>query len=308
MLSQVLAALVPAALLIALGFVLRARKLLAETFWGPAEWLSYYILLPSLFIYGLATADLSEMPVGRIFAVLPGAALVAAGLVVGARRLFRADDAAFTSIFQGSIRFNNYVGVMIATGLYGAQGTALAAVANAALVPTVNILSVLVFSRFGTARPSAWGVVRLVVTNPLVLACAIGMALQQTGIGLPPGIAGTFRALGQAALAVGLLCVGAALQLGSIRRDLDPVLRSSVVKFTVLPAITFAACLIAGLRHEAAVVVMTFQSLPTASSSYIMARQLGGDGRLMASIIALQTLIAGAAIPVVVTLAARFLG
>ena len=97
-------------------------------------------------------------------------------------------------------------------------------------------------------------------------------------------------------------------QLGSIRRDLAPVLRSSVVKFTVLPAFTFAACLIAGLPHEAAVVVMTFQSLPTASSSYIMARQLGGDGRLMASIIALQTLIAAAAIPVVVTLAARFLG
>ena len=70
------------------------------------------------------------------------------------RRLVAVDDAGFTSVFQGAVRFNNYVGVMLATGLYGAEGTALAAVANAAIVPTVNVLSVLVFSRYGAARPS----------------------------------------------------------------------------------------------------------------------------------------------------------
>lgn len=288
--------------------MLRHRQLVPDTFWPPAEWLSYYVLLPALFVHGLATADMRTVPVGTIFAVLIGAVLVTAALVVGGRRVFGGTDAAFTSVFQGAIRFNNYVGVMIATGLYGAQGTALAAVANAAIVPTVNILSVLVFSRYGAARPSLWGIVRQVGTNPLVLACAIGMVLQQTGIGLAPGLDATFKALGQAALAMGLLCVGAALQLGSLRRDLDPVLRASAVKFGLLPLITAGFCLLAGLRHEAAVVALIFHALPTASSSFILSRQMGGDARLMATIIAVQTLMAAAVIPVVVLFALTVLG
>jgi predicted permease len=39
--------------------------------------------------------------------------------------------------------------------------------------------------------------------------------------------------------------------------------------------------------------------MPTASTAYIMSRQLGGDAPLMAGITAMQTVIAAAAIPVV---------
>ena len=37
------------------GTWLRVRGFLAETFWPGAERLSYYVLLPSLFLHGLAT-------------------------------------------------------------------------------------------------------------------------------------------------------------------------------------------------------------------------------------------------------------
>lgn len=309
--TAVIAALAPAGLLIALGWGLRRRGLMPEGYWGPAEWLSYYVLLPALFVHGLATADMSGVPVARIFAVLVGAVVLTAALVVAGRRLVAVDDAGFTSVFQGAVRFNNYVGVMLATGLYGAEGTALAAVANAAIVPTVNVLSVLVFARYGGARRGLGRglglVLRQVATNPLVLACAVGGALQATGLGLPPGIDGTLRALGQAALPMGLMCVGAALQLGTLSRDLGPTLAASAVKFVLLPAITVAACLAAGLGGPAALVAVLFHSLPTASSSYILSRQLGGDARLMASIIALQTLLAGLAIPLSAALAAAVL-
>lgn len=307
MTAQVIVALAPAALLIALGWVLRHRQMLPDTFWGPAEWLSYHVLLPALFVHGLATADLGDVPAGRMFGVLIGSVVATAALTVAARRAFPVDDAGFTSVFQGAIRFNNYVGVLVATGLYGAEGTALAAVANAAIVPTVNILSVLVFSRFGAARPTLGGVIRQVATNPLVVACVIGGALQASGLGLHPAIGGAFKALGQAALAMGLLCVGAALDLGAVRGDLGTALRASAVKFVLLPAVTLAACVMAGLTGPAAMVAVIFHTLPTASSSYILARQMGGDARLMASIIAFQTILAGLAMPVGAALAAAVL-
>ncbi|MRE21848.1 AEC family transporter, partial [Klebsiella pneumoniae] len=78
-----------------------------------------------------------------------------------------------------------YVGVSAAVGLFGAQGLALAAVANAAIVPTVNILCVLVFARFGSAGRMAPGAVaRQLALNPLVVGSVVGIALHATGLTL----------------------------------------------------------------------------------------------------------------------------
>jgi malonate transporter and related proteins len=293
-----LLALIPIALLIALGAWLRHGRFLGDAFWPQAEKLGYYVLLPSLFLHGLATARLDGLPVAAMAATLVCSTVAVAALLVAARSRLAVDDAAFTSVFQGGVRFNNYVGVSAAAGIWGAQGVALAAVGNAAIVPTVNVLCVLVFARYGgKGRPSAGAVARQLAANPLVLACVAGMLLHATGLGLPAVVEPVFKALGQASLPLGLLCVGAALDFQAARRWLGPVGIASVAKFVGMPLATLAACHAFGLHGPAALAALLFQSLPTASSSYIMARQLGGDAPLMAGIIALQTLVAGVAMP-----------
>ncbi|MBK5003232.1 AEC family transporter [Pseudomonas sp. S31] len=296
-----LMALLPIALLIALGAWLKHRAFVAASFWPQAERLGYYVLLPSLFLHGLATAKLDGVPLQGMISALVLSTVAVALLVVVARTWVKGDGAAFTSVFQGGVRFNNYVGVSAAAGLFGAQGIALAAVANAAIVPTVNILCVLVFAWYGAAGRMPLGkVLRQLALNPLVLACFAGIALQALGTGLPPGIEPVLKALGQASLPLGLLCVGAALELGSVRQWLRPVGYASVVKFLIMPLVTLCACHLFGLGGEAAIAALLFQALPTASSSYIMARQLGGDAPLMAGIIACQTVLAAVALPVAV--------
>jgi malonate transporter len=59
------------------------------------------------------------------------------------------------------------------------------------------------------------------------------------------------------------------------------------------------AALALGLSGPALITALLFQAMPTASSAYILARQLGGDAPLMAGITATQTVLAAAAIPVV---------
>ncbi|MFJ4373522.1 AEC family transporter [Pseudomonas japonica] len=297
-----LLALLPIALLIMLGAWLRHRQFLADAFWPQAERLSYYVLLPALFVHGLATAKLDGVPVQGMMLALVSSTVLVALLLVVLRRCFAVDDAAFTSVFQGGVRFNNYVGVSAAAGLFGTQGIALAAVANAAIVPTVNILCVLVFARYGSAGRMTWqDVLRQMALNPLLLACAGGILLHATGWGLPLALEPLLKTLGQASLPLGLLCVGAALDLRAVRSWLRPVGQSSVAKFMLMPLITLAACHLFGLKGEAAIAALLFQALPTASSSYIMARQLGGDAPLMAGIIAGQTLLAALALPLAVS-------
>lgn len=299
MIAQTLAALGPVIGLIALGYGFRARSFLAPAFWPPAERLCYFVLLPALFINGTATADLAGLPIALMAPILAGSVLLTTlGLVLAQRRL-DLDGPAFTSVLQGSIRFNNYLGLSIALALFGADGVALAAIANTILVPLVNILCTLAFARYGAERLTVGGSVRSIATNPLILGCLIGILLNVTGVGLPPGIDGFVRTLGTASLPLGLLCVGAALELRSLGRNLGAVALSTFVKFAVLPGLGVAGCLLLGLTGEPAATVILFLSLPTASSAYVMARALGGDSRLMASTITLQTLAGVAYLPVV---------
>ena len=299
MIDAVLLALLPVVVLIALGAVLRRRGFLEVGFWPEAERLSYYVLLPSLFFHGLATAQLGALPVVSLALTLIASTLMVAASVVALRPLMRLDGPAFTSVFQGSIRFNNYVGVTAAAGLFGAQGIALAAICNAAIVPTVNTLCVLVFARYGTVKLSGRGIARQLVTNPLVMASLGGILFQALGLGLPLGIEPALRTLGAASLPLGLLCIGAALQFRAARQWVAPVLSSSAAKFLVMPLVTLAVALLVGLEGPALTTAILFQTLPTASSAYIMSRQLGGDARLMAGITAAQTFLAMVAIPLV---------
>jgi malonate transporter len=302
MIGAVLLAIAPIALLITLGHEIRRRNFLSAAFWPQAERLSYFVLLPALFVHGLAMADLRGVQITGMVGSLIGATLFCAALLVMVNRFLRIDGAAFTSVFQGGVRFNNYVGISAAIGLFGAGALPLAAVANAATVPTVNLLCVLVFARWGTAKPTLAGVARGLLLNPLVIACALGISLQWSGWGLPPGVEAFTKALGQASLPIGLLCVGAALDWGAVKRGLAPALQASAFKFILMPLSGWVACRIFGLDGQEAAAVILFLSLPTASSAYVMARQLGGDAPLMAAIVAFQTVLAAIATPIALLL------
>lgn len=302
MITTIVIALIPIVLLIGLGYVMKQRQFLADTFWSQAERLSYFVLLPALFVHGLATADLKDIPIWGIVAALIGSTVVAAAVLVAFNRLIAPNGPAFTSVFQGGVRFNNYVGITAAVGLIGAHAVPLAAVANAAVVPVVNVLCVIVFAYHGSAKPTLRGILRGIALNPLIIGCVIGILLQVTDIGLPQGVEGCVKALGQASLPLGLLCVGAALDWKALGRGVTSTIWASAAKFMLMPLATATICIAVGLDREATIVAVLFQSLPTASSAYVMARQLGGDAELMAGIVAFQTVIAIVAMPAVLLL------
>ncbi|RDE10431.1 AEC family transporter [Pelagibacterium lacus] len=308
MLTLIFSALLPIALIIALGHLLKRFGFLGEGFWPQAERLAYFILLPLLFAHGLYKADLSGMPIAGLAAGLVVPAIAGTLLLLAANRVTRFEGPVLTSVVQGGIRFNNYVGVTAAVGLLGLSGAALAAVVNAILVPTVNIICALVFARHGTRQPDALGVVRSIVFNPLILGCAGGVLLRLTGIALPAGIEGFMQAMGQAALPIGLLCVGAALNWDALGRGMRPALVATLARFLLIPALTAAICLMTGLTGPAALVLLLIQCLPTASSAYVMARQLGGDAPLMAGIIAFQTVVGVVTVPLTLLLLAPLVG
>jgi malonate transporter and related proteins len=159
-----------------------------------------------------------------------------------------------------------------------------------------------VLSRYaGASAARARAVAVAVATNPLILACALGIVLNLTGLGLPPVLDRLLAALGSASLPLGLMAVGAGLDLGALRTAGARVGIATAFKLLLLPGLTAAALFAFGVGGPAYGVALLYATLPCSASAYVLARQLGGDAALMASIITVQTLAAILTMPLVLT-------
>jgi hypothetical protein len=216
-------------------------------------------------------------------------ALATTALALLARPLFRADGPAFTSILQGTIRLNAYLGFALGFAFYGDRGLAIAAVFVAMMMPTINTICVAALVVFGAGGRASWtGVAVGIAKNPLILACALGAAL--SGSGVPPGwAASVLGILAQAALPIALLCVGAGLDFSSVRARFATIAATSLLKLVVVPVLAWGIASVTGLAGPVFAIAMLFAATPASPSTYVLARQLGGDAGLMAGIVTVET-------------------
>ena len=308
----VAAALAPVLALIALGYALRRAGFPGEGFWRPAARAVYFVFLPALLVRIIAEAPLAA-GVWRLQAIAVLTVSVLTVLLALARKPVCGDDGpAFTSVVQGGVRHNTYLGLAVAAPLFTEAQVAAFALIAAAVVPVVNAVAVVALARFGrrgadydqeAAQPRGLRqTLRLVALNPLILACAAGFLLNATGVGLPGFAAASVDLLSRPALPLGLLTVGAGLRAGALARPGVPALAASACRLVAYPLFAYVLAEAWGIDGPQLAPLMLFAALPTAASSYALALELGGDAELMARVITLETLAAALTIPAVLAL------
>lgn len=298
---SVVFAIVPVFLLIAIGAGMKRGNFPGDAFWPLADKATYFLFFPALLIDNLANARLGNLDPSGMLGALLAAVFIQAVLVYLLRPLTKTDGPGFTSVFQGAMRFNTFVGLGAIAALEGGAGITLFAVAIALVIPTLNVLCVLTLARYGahgqgtTFRDQAMFLAR----NPLIIACLIGIALNLLDVRLPDGIAPVFKMLGSVAAPMGLLTVGAGLQWHAIRAGSRPVAIACALKLLVYPAVLFGLSRLWNLGPLETKVLVLWGTMPTASASYILARQMGGDAPLAAAIVTISTLLAFVTVPAV---------
>lgn len=313
--SAIVAALGPVFILILLGHLLKRfdvpGRLLGnidnpDRVWPLAENLTYYVLLPSLLFLSLARADLAAVTIGPVAASLMGATLTIGGLVLAVRRWLALPGPSFSSVFQGAIRPNTYVGVAPVFTLWGADGLAILAIAIISVIPLVNLLSVIIVARYAgppdAPPPPILTLLRMVARNPLIIAPLSGVVFSLAGIPLPPFIQTILEWLGTAAMPLGLLTVGAALDLAAVRSMIPIIGLTTVCKLVLFPAVVALIGIPLGLHGTALGVVLLYGGLPISASAYVLARQLGGDAALIAGTLTATTLAAFLTLSVIILL------
>ena len=295
-------ALAPVFILIALGWLLRTRGFPGAAFWPAAERLVYFVLFPPLLFLTTAAADLGDLDLVPMAAALIAAIAGTAALAVVLRPLLGIGDAAFTSVFQGAIRCNTYVGLAAGSALFGPIGLAVMGVVVFVVVSAVNLLSVVALIHYGRRSAGRREVVASVARNPLILACLLGFGGNAAGIELPALAYDTLDILARASLTLGLLCVGAGLELGHLGRERLAAAVTAALKLLAMPAATAFACRLLGVDALSTAAAVLFTACPISASSYVLARQLGGDAPLLARLITLTTIAALATMPLALAL------
>ncbi|WP_428645580.1 AEC family transporter [Roseibium sp.] len=302
-----LAALMPVILVIASGYLIARTGLITGEQWRGVERLAYYVLFPAVLFRTISQADFSSFPTLNMGGALLAGIFVMAVLLLGLRtaieRLWGIEAPRFTSIFQGTLRWNAMIALAIADNVAGETGLAMLAVAMVFMIPVLNIASILVLSHYASGtNPSGAKILKDLYTNPFIISIGAGVLLNVSGLAMPMVVEDTLEIFARAALPIGIICVGAGLDLGSLRRPGPALTMGTFVRPVFMPLLTYGFAMLFGVTGPALTVVIIASSVPCASNSYLLARQMGGDAKLMAEIITLQTLTATLTIPLALLL------
>lgn len=302
--------LIPLYLLISLGYLFNKYQFPNPEFWPGIEKMTYYVLFPTLIFVALIKAQIDFDLVLKVFIVISIPALFS-GLFQWLGFLSPTlSKATFSSMFQGSVRNNTMISLVIATWLVPSNGLAIMAIIIMIMVPFNNFSSIYILLRYGksmlTQDVSTIKLWKGILKNPLIIACILGLSLKVLDIKLANPLINTADFLGRSALPFALLAVGAGLKFGSIFEKKLAISLSSFAKLVLTPLLSWGLCVIFDASPDLTKVAIIFSAVPTAVSSYILAKQMGGDADAMAQIITIQTLLAAITIPIFLLIAQQY--
>ncbi len=289
--------ILPIFLITLMGSVIKNKWITSDEFWRGLEKLSYFMLFPILLFNYISTADLGSGALTHLIWGLIISSLIVAGGLAFYQNKYNIDKPQFTSIFQGSIRYNSYIFFALGKSLYGDEGLVIVSVVSAYMIIFTNTLSVFIFVHYlgnnekdKDSRPSLAILIQRCAVNPLIIASILGFMFNYADLTLNIGIKNTLDSLSNAALAMGILNVGAGLRFVVNLYDIKYITITSAVKLLIFPIITMIILSLTSIGDVPKAIGVLYSGLPCATTSYVLSKQFGGDYKLMASIITITTI------------------
>lgn len=284
--------LLPDFLLILIGFAVGRWTLLDRPVWEGVERLVYFLLFPALLFTSITKSPLQIGQTLKLAEASVGITLAGIVLALGAGRWPGVDAKLHASGAQTAFRFNSYIALALSERLGGPLGLTWMALAVALCVPLANVAAV-----WPLARQGGHSFGRELLRNPLLIGTVAGLACNLLGVVLPELATTTLQRIGSAALPLGLMGAGASLRMGSLQAAPRLTAFFMLLRHAVLPAIAIGLVAALALPVEQRVIVVLFAALPTASSAYVLASRMGGNGPYVAALITLSTLLGMLSIP-----------
>jgi len=284
----------PVFLLLLLGFILKQLRVLNTEFVNAASHYAFCVGLPVMLFQNIYQANILELFDAGFLLFCTSAMCTAALFLLLVAKLFIRTPCKRGSFAQGAFRGNAaIIGLSLANNIYGVE-TGLIPLMLAAILPIYNIMSVLILSLCAEERAGNTHRMRNVATdiakNPIIWGVFSGIACSLMQISFPPMFVSVISNLANTATPIALLGAGAAFGLYEIKQDWKLASMATVIKLIILPVACILPAIALGYCGSTLFAVLIMSAVPSASTSYIMAKNMKSDDRLAASILTITTL------------------
>lgn len=285
-------AVMPIFILMSLGYILKKIKLADKKSIDVVNGWIFKIFLPVLLfynIYNTQTADILNIKL-IVFAVLGIVSVFVLGYF--AVLFLTHDNAKRGVMLQGFFRANFAIlGIPLVSYICGDKASGLASLMVAFVIPVFNVLAVIALEVFreGNINLNPIKLLKGIITNPLIIACIIGLIVFTLDLKLPSVIEKSVKDIASMATPLSIIALGAVFDFSDIRGYFRENVIVVTAKLVIVPLIIIPLAIWMGFRGEALACLLVVFASPVAVSSFSMAQQMNGDEKLAVQVIAISS-------------------
>lgn len=263
-----------------------------DSFLGPANQLTYFFAIPAMLFRAIAKSDFKaqfdwQLVVGTLIPVLILFLLTWIYCLIV--RMPHSKRGTFIDAgMHGNI---GYIGLAVIFYYLGPEALSIGGILAGFLMIAHNALAVISLQIYSaTVKSKNIGdLVKKIIGNPVILTSLLGILYSLTELPLPVIIDNTLTILGNLALPLALLVIGASLSFNQTRRHFKDVLILSFFKLLILPALGLLCYQYFGLSASIYLPGLVLLMMPIATVVYILSSQLKGDENLAVASISAST-------------------
>ena len=292
---NIVSTIIPIFVIIILGWMARVYGFIRAEFIEPANRLVFYLAIPAMVFRSISKASIHSQFDGMVImlALLAICAVFGIAWILGRNaHLHRSQRGTFIqNSFHGNL---GYIGLAVSFYYLGREGFVRASILAVFMMILQNLLGVIALQINSDNNPSQqnrWAVAVKILANPIILSAMAGILVSVTAVPVPLIFGRCLDILSDLALPLALLIIGASLSFDMLRSRLTAVLFTAMMKLVLLPGIGYILYRICDVVPEAYLPGIILLASPTATVTYVMAKEMKGDSEFAVAAISLHTLL-----------------
>ncbi len=274
------------------GVLLRRTSVVEERVMRNANNIIFYVAVPLMCYRAIAKSDLNAMLETSYLLYMTIGILILFVLATLFVPVFCKDNQRRGVIAMSTFRSNDAIfGLAVATALLGEGNLGLMSVAIALCVPLYNLLSVIIMERYRGETVQVGRVLLRIVTNPIILGCAAGFAVNLFKIQLPAVLQKPIDGIVSMTTPLAFILLGGTISFSALRKNRAAIGAVSVIRLLVAPAAAVGSLLLLGFRGEFIVVALILFGAPVAMATFSMSVAMDADSELAGTLVAVTSVL-----------------
>ena len=184
------------------------------------------------------------------------------------------------------------LGIAFIKNIYGDVGMAPLMIIGS--VPLYNVMAVVILSFTNPEgavldRRMLGKTAAGILKSPIILGILTGMAWSLLGLKQPQIMEKTVSSLAGVATPLGLMAMGASFDFRQASQRVGAAAGASAIKLVLLCAVFLPAAVYLGFREQQLVAILVMLGSAATVSCFVMARNMGHEGVLSSSVVAITT-------------------